>query len=154
MLRVLFVLIFPVMIFAASGVSNIYRIGSASISVDGGDHSVDGTLLGYKRHISDGSTTFGADINYIFVDSNNYGIDDTAEAMLHLGTMASDAFEIYGSLGFAMEGSADGMGWGFGMVYAFNDSVSVTYEYRSFEMEDSPREYTLKSASLGILISF
>lgn len=152
MFRLLFILVFPIVIFAASGVSNIYRIGSASIAV--GSYDVDGTLLGYKRHVSDGTTTFAGDINYILVDSNNYGVDDTLELMLHLGAMTSDFLELYGSVGYALEGAANGLGWGAGLNYEINDGVSITYEYREFDMEDELYEYTLKSISLGILISF
>ena len=145
--RALFILILPIFVFAQ--VSNIYRIGSAAVTVDG-DNAVDGTLFGYKRHVNNGSTTFGADINYIAVENNNYGVDDTTELMVHIGTMATDSLELYGSFGGAYESENSGFGWGFGLVYAFTEGFAVTYEYRDFDMDN----YDLKSASLGLLISF
>ncbi len=145
--RTLIVLMLPLFVFAE--VSNIYRIGSASISVDG-TNSVDGTLFGYKRHVVNGDITFAADINYITVESNTYGVDDTTEVMLHLGIMATDSLEIYGSYGGAYESENSGFGWGFGLVYDFSERFAVTYEYRKFDMDN----YDLKSASLGLLIGF
>lgn len=148
MKKFLFLFLVPIFIYANQE-SNIYRIGSASVSVGGGNY-VDGTLFGYKKHYSDGTTTFAADINYIIVEDNTYGVDNTAEAMLHLGIMATDDLELYGSLGYAKEGSDNGYGWGLGSVWSFGNGLSLTYEYRSFEMDN----YTLQSSSLGILISF
>lgn len=145
--RALVILILPLFVFAE--VSNIYRIGSAAVSVDG-TNAVDGTLFGYKRHVNNGDITFGADINYIIVKSNNYGVDDTLEGMLHLGSMVTDELELYGSFGYGYESENSGLGWGFGAVYALAEHFAVTYEYRDFDMDN----YDLKSASFGILIGF
>lgn len=152
MFRVLFLLVFPFIVFASDGVSNIYSIGSASIKT--GTNSVSGTLFGFKRHVSDNGITYAADVNYVLVEENDYGVDDTLDLMLNLGVMATDSLEIYGSYGYAIEGNADGFGWGAGLNFAINEQLSIIYEYREFNMENNSYDYTLESSSLGILIKF
>lgn len=145
--RALFLLFLPMFVFAE--VSNIYRIGNAGVSVDS-ENVVDGTLFGYKRKVVNGTASFAGDINYIIVDENPYGVEDTVEVMAHIGTMVSNSVEIFGSAGVANDGDETGAGWGYGLVYSFGNGIAITYEYRDFSMDN----YDLQSVSLGILIGF
>jgi opacity protein-like surface antigen len=111
---------------------------------------VGGTLFGFKIHLKDSDITYGADLNYIMVDSNPYGVDDVAQGMFHLGVMATDDLELYGSLGYGNEGSNSGTGYGLGVVWGFSESLSLTYEYRVFDLGS----YDLKSGSLGLMVRF
>jgi len=75
--------------------------------------------------------------------------------MIHLGFYPSDALEVYGGVGYAIENKAGGFGYGAGLVYDITKRFSITLEYREFDLDNSDGEdYTLKGTSLGIMIGF
>ena len=153
MTKIVFSVMLPFMLYGAT-VSQIYRIGSASTKTTS-DHYVGGTLLGYKLHVQDRQFSYAADVNYILTEDNEYGVDDVVEGMIHLGFYPSDALEVYGGVGYAIENKAGGFGYGAGLVYDITKRFSITLEYREFDLDNSDGEdYTLKGTSLGIMIGF